>query len=511
MENSTNYNTANRRIAKNTLVVYSRLFIITVVGLLTARYVLQALGVSDYGLYNVVGGVIAFFAVLSGSLSSTTIRFLNYEMGKPEGEPNKMFNICQITHIVFAVIILLLAETIGIFYILNYLKVDSGKAEDAMFVFQVSTTIACVGIVNVPYQSVFVAKEKFLHIAVIDIVNSLVKLGLVITLLYYKGNALRFYALIMSVTALISFIVYHYLCYRYWPDLVRWKYYKKFSEYKDLLVFNNYNLLASVALLCRSQGSNLLINFFFGTVVNGAYGIARTVQAFVETFTVNFDTASAPQITQNVGKGNLDRASSIASKVCRICQLLSLLIVFPLYVEIEFVLGLWLGMVPEHTVLFCRIVMLTIVVAATGGGFLRLKDALGKIKWFMLTYSFWYFITIPIGFFLFKKDFPPATILVLFIITDVVCRMTQLALMRIIYSFDIITFMKEAYVRPMLVIMLMAGYIMLYNFLPLQTNIEHFLGLLATTVVGAAMIFLIGLFRKERTESLRYIIQLLKR
>ena len=170
----------NRRIAKNTLIVYVRLFVVTVVGLLTSRFVLQALGISDYGLYNVVGGVISLFAVIAGSMSSTTIRFLNIEIGKSDGDPNKMFNICQMTHIAVAVVVLLLAETAGIIYILSYLNVEPGKESDAMFVFQVSTIVSCVGIINVPYQSVFIAKEKFFHIAVIDVANALIKLGLIV-------------------------------------------------------------------------------------------------------------------------------------------------------------------------------------------------------------------------------------------------------------------------------------------------------------------------------------------
>jgi len=502
-----NFTQDNKRIAINTLIVYARLLVMTVVGIFTSRFVLQALGVSDYGLYNVVGGVIALFTVISGSMSATTIRFLNFEIGKISGDPNKVFNICQVTHIVFALIILLLAETIGIFYILNYLKVEPGKAGDAMFVFQVSTVVACIGIINVPYQSVFVAKEKFFHIAVIDIVNTLVKLGLVVMLLYYRGNALRFYALIMSVTTLVSFVVYHYLCFRYWPSLVKWKLFKKYREYKELLVYNNYNLLAVIAMMGRSQGSNILINFFFGTVVNGAYGIARTVQSFVEAFTVNFDSASAPQITQNVGKGDLQRASSISAKVCRICQLLSLWVVLPLFVEMELVLRAWLGVVPEHTVLFCRVILITIVVASTGGGLLRLKDALGKIKWFMITYSFWYLLTLPVGFYLFKLGYPPVTILVLYILSDVLSRISQLVLMKVIYGYNVISFMRQAYVKPLFILMLMSFYVVIYNRIPFLNAAQHCAGLLVTALVGTLLVFFIGLLANERQKALSYITE----
>ena len=151
--------TSNKTIAINTIVVYASLFITTIIGLITSRYVLQVLGVSDFGLYNVVGGVIALFSVISGSLSTTTIRFLNVEIGKKDGNPNRIFNICNVVHICFALILLALAETIGVFYINNYLNVEPGKEADAMFVFQVSTVVACLGLINVPYQSTFIAKE----------------------------------------------------------------------------------------------------------------------------------------------------------------------------------------------------------------------------------------------------------------------------------------------------------------------------------------------------------------
>lgn len=497
---------SDRLIAKNSLIVYLRLFVATLISILTSRYVYKALGVSDYGLYNVVGGVIAMFSVIAGAMASTTIRFLNIEIGKLEGDPNKVFNLCQVTHIVFALIVLILGESIGCYYINNYLNVPPGKESDAMFVFQVSTIVACIGVTNVPYQSVFVAKEKFFHIAVIDIINALVKLGLVVVLLYYPGNVLRLYAVIMSSTTVISFVAYHFLCFKYWPELVRWKLYRKYQDYKELLVYNNYNLLASSSLVLRSQGSNMLINFFFGTIVNGAFGIARTVQSFVEVFTVNFDTASAPQITQSVGRGDLQRASSIASRVCRMCQLLSYLIVFPLFVEMEFVLRIWLGDVTDDTVLFCRVMLLAVLVASTGGGLLRLKDALGKIKWFMLTFSFWYLLTIPVGYVLFKNGYPPVSILVLFLLSDCICRISQLILMRVIYRYDVLSFIKRAYFRPSIILILLIGYSFAYlNIINLNSSIGHLLGFTITALVCFVLIIVIGINESERNKLLSYI------
>ena len=501
----------NRRIAKNTLIVYVRLFVVTIVGLLTSRFVLKALGISDYGLYNVVGGVISLFAVVAGSMSSTTIRFLNIEIGKPDGDPNRMFNICKMTHIAVSVVVLLLAETVGIIYILNYLNVEPGKESDAMFVFQVSTIVSCVGIINVPYQSVFTAKEKFFHIAVIDVANALIKLGLIVLLLYYKGNALRLYALIMSVTTFVSFIVYHYFCFRYWPELVCWKFVNKFSEYKELIVYNNYVLIASIAQICRSQGSNMIINFFYGTVLNGAYGIARTVETFVSIFMVNFDSAATPQITQSVGRGNLSDASAIASRSCRMCQLLALIVVFPLYVEMELVLQVWLGAVPEHTVSFCRVILIAIYVSATSGGLMRLKDAMGKIKWFMIVFSFFHFVSLPIGFILLKLGYPAVCILILFVATDAICRLCQLALMKIVYDYDILSFSNEAYIKPLIIVALMVLYVVGYSQIELTGVYTHLLGMLITAVLGLVIIWMLGITNSEKKECLDYVRKFIKR
>ena len=163
--------TSNKKIALNTIVVYVRIFITMVIGLLTSRFVLQALGASDFGLYNVVGGVIAMLSFISSSLAASTTRFLNYEMGKPDGNTNRVFNVSLLIHAAFMLIILVLAETIGVFYILEYLNVEPGKEADSMFVYQVSTIVACIGLFNIPYQSLFIAHEKFTAIAIIDIIN----------------------------------------------------------------------------------------------------------------------------------------------------------------------------------------------------------------------------------------------------------------------------------------------------------------------------------------------------
>ena len=497
----------NKSIAINTIVVYVRLFIVTIFGLITSRLVLKLLGVSDYGLYNVVGGIIALFSVVSGSLSTTTIRFLNIEMGKENGNPNKLFNICNVIHIIFAIILLVVAESVGIWYINNFLNIAPGKELDAMFTFQVSTIVACLGIINIPYISTFVAKEKFVQIAIIDIANSIIKLFSVLCLFFFDGNALKAYALLMSLSTIFSFILYHYLSYRQWVNIVKWNFVPFKSDYLKVLVYNNYNILSTISLVARSQGSNILINFFFGTIVNGAYAIARTIQGFVESFMANFDTAAAPRIIQKVGAGESKTSENIVIKICRYCILMIILVFFPLMAETELILNLWLGQVPEYSVRFCRLLLVVVLVASTAGGILQYINASEQIKWFKIQSCFWSLIVLPIGFILFQYGFEAWWIFVLFIISDILNRVCQLFLMKRLLDFNVVKLVSQAYARPLFVICIMVVYLFVYDCINLDKLPLKVLGTIITFVVTLICVWFIGLVKQERIHLQKFCIK----
>lgn len=492
--------TDNKRIAKNTIIVYIRLLFVTLIGLLTSRFALRALGISDYGLYSIVGGIISLFAFISGSLSTTTIRFLNVEMGKQSGDPNRIFNICNVVHIIFALLLFIVAETVGVFYINNYLNVVESKHTDAMFVFQISTIVACIGIINVPYLSTFIAKEKFIQIAFVDIFNSIIKLLSALFLLTYKGNALRLYAILMSLTTLSSFVIYHYLSHKQWPELIRWRFIRDGSYYKQILVFNNYNILATISSLARSQGSNILMNIFFGTIVNGAYGIARTVQGFVESFMANFDSAAAPKIIQHVGGKNNDAAEHIVYSISRYCILMMCLVFFPMYAEMDLLLTLWLGIVPEYTLQFCKVLLIVILIASSGGGIIQYINASGNIKWFKLQSCFWSLLVLPIGYFLFKLGYKPYWILILFAVSDILNRSGQLILLRVLLGFNVHVFLKNAWIRPFVVILIMTLYLLVYSKISISSSLMRIVGFLVTAIITILIIWFIGLYKSERNK-----------
>lgn len=491
---------SNKRIAKNTIIVYARIIVSMVTGLIASRLVLDAIGASDFGLYTVVGGIVAMFSVISGAMSTTTTRFLNFEMGRgKEGNVNHVFNISHVLHISFALLIFVLLEIIGLWYILNVLRADPGKEADAMFVFQISTITACMGVLNIPFQSVFIAYEKFFTIAVIDLSRSLLLLIFCVLLQYWPGNGLRFYAICMSGSTIFSFIAYYVLCFKYWPNVIRWHFVKEIKAYKDMLIYNNWTLLGTAADVSRNQGSNMLINYFFGTTVNAAYSISYQVMQHIGVFVSNFDKAVAPQITQNIGSGTLNRSVYLAQKTCRMCVLLVEIMYFSLLVELDFVLNLWLGEnIPEGTSILCQYVLIIVLISSTSGGLVQLINGLKDIKWFKVLKFVLYLLCLPLGFLAFKMELRPYFIVLLFLVSDVINRILQFVILERKIDFDSKTFIMDAYWRPFVVLMILIAYVNLYWMLPINSTIERLSGILLTATFSSIIVCFVGLYPTER-------------
>lgn len=496
---------ANKRIAKNTVFMYIRLFTTMFIGLYTSRIVLLTLGVSDYGLYSIVGGVLAMFTFISGSLSGATSRFFNVEMGRPDGDVNRSFNINLVLHTGLAGIILLLAETIGLWYIYSYLNIESGKIDDAVFVYQVSIFTACLGIINSPYSSLFSAFERFGFLASFDILNTIIRLACVILMQYYDGNALRFYSIIMCLTTVNTFVVYHWLAAKKWPQIIKLKLIKGWENYKDVISFSNWNLLATTALMARSSGCDLIINAFFGTVVNGAFAVSKTVNNYIMTFSTNFDSASAPQIIQSYSAGDYQRCNYLVNKLGRFCLLLFEIIFFPLYIELDFILHLWLGVVPEGVLLFCRLNLLLAAVALTCGGIVQVINASGKIKWFKITGSIFFVLCIPVGYFMFKNGAPAYSMIILFIIADILQRVVQLVLMKTIIGFDSLSYIKEAYFRPLVIGIIMGLLLCGYSQIGVTSVLLKLLGIFLCFLSTGVLIYYIGLTQREKNKAICFI------
>jgi len=490
----------NKRIAINTAYMYIRLFITLAIGLYTSRVVFLVLGISDYGLFNVVGGILAMFTFISGSLSAATTRFFNVEMGKPNGNLNQSYNINLSLHIGLAIITLLLAETIGIWYVYNKLNVPAGQLSDAVFIFHLSILSACIGIVSGPCMSLFSAFERFGFLAKFDIINTIIRLIGVILLQYYNGNALRFYSILMCVTSVNSLFVYYWFANKYWPEILKIKIVTKWREYCSVISFGGWNLLSTVALMVRNTGSDLIINHFFSTAMNGAFAISKTVNTYVTTYSSNFDSASGPQIVQSFSAGDLNRCSYLVNKMGRFCILLFELVFFPLYIELDFILHIWLKDVPENVLIFCQYNLLLAGVALTCGGLVQVINASGKIKWFKINGSLFFVLCLPIGYWLYVAGAPAYSMLFLFLVADIIQRVIQLILMKYVIGFNSMLYAKEAYGRPALIAIVMILLLWVHSLISDDTIAIKVISIVFCAMVTGYLVYTIGLTKGERNK-----------
>lgn len=497
---------SNKRIVKNTIITNIQMLVSMLVSFISARLVLQALGASDFGLYGVVGGVVAMFAFISSSMLDTTTRFLNYEIGKVGGDLNRVFNVSIAIHLVASVILFFLFETIGLIYIKYYLNVDVGKEADAMFVFQITSMVACIGIINIPYKALFFSHEKFSTIAIIEIVNSLFKLFLIVCLLYYKGNSLRFYAICMSASAIFSFIAYWALFKKLWPFLSIKRRKMHLKEYKEQISYNGWSLLSTFFQVVKTQGGNILINLFFSTVANAAYVISLTVQASVDALSSNFSRAATPQITRSIAEGNDNKALSLIYSITRIHLLVMLLSFFTLYIDLDLVLSLWLGSnIPPSTLIFCKYTIVLGLIETTRCGIIQYVRAIGKVKIYYILMSVCFFIGLPISYYLFSKGYPPYSIIIVYILIDIVNRIFDLLLLHKLFHFNVKSFLKKSWLRPLLVFLLLLFISTFYHQIEISNLYLRICGVICMFMISLSLCFCIGIMPKEKERVLSFV------
>ena len=501
------YSQDNRRIAGNTMIIWVRMLAIIVIGLLCTRFVFQALGASDTGLYSVVGGLIAMLGFLSSAMTATTRRYLNVEMGRPDGDPNKVFNICLSLHVTLAAVIFLLAETVGMYYVLHWLKVAPGKLPDAIFVFQVSVVTACLNIINMPCQALMESFEKFFQTSLIDIGANVFRLVCCIILLHWNGNGLRFYALMMACMTFGSMVAYRQYCRRRWPGIVRFKRCRDRALYREMFAFNTWSALGAGASLARTNGSSMIINFFFGTVVNGAFSVAFQVENFAWMSVTRLSNTAAPQITRTYGFGDRERSLDLVGKISRYSALLMTVIVFCGLCELDFVLGLWLKDVPPGTLLYCRWTLVSALVRSFTGGTSVLEQATGRIKWFQIISSALSLACLPVGWLLYRMGAQPVTIVHVYIAYTLVYRIIELALLRRMTGFRVGTYLREAYLGPLAVVGVMTLCLLLYRrIMPAKAAVVlRLAGIALTFVLSAAAAWTFGVRPSERRTVLNYL------
>lgn len=371
----------NKRIAKNTMYLYFRMFLIMGVSLYTSRVILQTLGVEDYGIYNVVGGIVVMFSFLNGSLGAATSRYITFELGRRDYiKLNKIFNVALATHIFIGIIIAILAETIGLWFFYNKMVIPEERITAAFWVYQISILSALISLTQVPYNATLIAHENMKVYAYVGMVEAVMRLLLVYMLMISPFDKLIFFAILSFALSLGIMVFYRVYCIKRYKES-RINICNEKVLYKDMFKYAGSDLIGNASVLAQGQGLNLLLNMFYGPVVNAARAVAYQVQGAVTQFGNNFMTAVRPQIIKLYAQGEIKEMFKLVYLSSNFSYYLMLFLILPLSLEADYILSLWLGKYPDHSVTFLILIFIlcliqtlktprTIVLHATGKLFL---------------------------------------------------------------------------------------------------------------------------------------------
>lgn len=390
------------RIAKNSIMLYIRMLLTMLVSLYTSRIILQTLGVEDFGIYNVVGGVVAILSFLNASLSTASTRFLTFSLG--EGNLQKLkeiFSVILLIHILMVLLIILLGETIGLWFVYNKLVIPENRLNAALWVYHSSILVTSISVISVPYNALIIAHERMNVFAYISILEVILKLAIVLFLTYIPGDKLIIYSLLILAVQIIIRLVYGYYCKIHFEES------KVRASWNTLLVrkisvYAGWTLNGSLAVIGYTQGINILLNIFFTPVVNAARAIAVQVQSAIIQFVQNFQTAIKPQIIKSYATDNVEYLHSLMIASSKYGFYLMLLLAFPLFICINPILQFWLGFIPDYTANFVRIMLLIGILNPLGSTLIIAIHATGNIKKFQIYEGTSLLMVVPISYLLLK-------------------------------------------------------------------------------------------------------------
>lgn len=413
------------RVAKNTLYLYFRTLFVMCISIYTSRIVLEVLGVENYGIYNVVGGFVAMFSVLSGTLTAASQRYIAFELGKQKPQLAKVFSTTISIHFLLAFVIFILLESIGIWFLNNKMNIDQDRLFAANCVFQCSVITFCVSLVSIPYNAAIVAYEKMSVFAYISIFEVLAKLGAVYALFIIKYDSLIVYAIFMLVVAIMLRCIYGTYCNRFLKDC-RYRLLLDKRIFKEMLGFCGWNFIGSSSAILNGQGINLLINLFFGVTLNAARGISSQVENAVNTFVQNFMMALNPQITKGYASQDYAYVIKLLVLGTKISFFLFGIICLPIFLNAEYILKIWLKNVPEYACLFVKLGLIYNLLQNLSQCLYTVMLASGKIKNYQLVVGGLSLLAFPATLLFFKMGLGPEWGYLSIIIFSIVCFIARL-------------------------------------------------------------------------------------
>ncbi|MCX9111810.1 hypothetical protein OKS80_02720 [Aeromonas veronii] len=486
------------RIVKNSLFLYFRMILTLVVTLYTSRVVLNVLGVEDFGIYNVVGGVVTMMAFLSGAMSSATQRFLSFELGK--GDRNQFANVFKMSvniHILIIFIVVVITETLGLWLINTNLVIPAERIIAANVVFHCAIFSFCCTVISVPYNAAIIAYEKMSAFAYISIVDVFLKLVVVFLLVLHDGDRLQFYALLMTAVSLLTFVCYYSYAHRQFR-VTRFSLYWDKVLFKTLLSYTGWNLFGNLAAVATNQGINILLNLFFGSAVNAARAIAFQVNSAISGFVSSLQMSINPQIVKSYASGNYTYMHQLIMCGSKYTFFLLYTLALPIMLQTHTVLTLWLVNPPEHSVLFCQLILIDALITSLSGSLMASVQATGNIKRYQAIIGSILLVNVPVSYFLLSNGCHAYTVFYVSICTSIIALLFRFVLLRNLIELDVAGFLTKVIGRISLVL---ASTLLTLKYVELNVGniIINFIFMSSIIViVTLACIYAFGLEKFER-------------
>lgn len=501
----------NKRIAKNTLLLYVRMLFMMAVSLYTSRVILNALGVQDFGLYNVIGGVVFMFTVISGSLSAAISRFITYEMGKGGSVKrlNQIFSASVTIQLLLSILIVVLVESVGVWFLNTKMTIPADRLFAANWVLQFSIITFVINLISVPYNASIIAHERMSAFAYISILEASGKLAIAFLILWSPIDKLIFYAILMCSIALIVRFTYGHYCKKHFEECTYHFCWDK-ELLKKMFGFAGWNFIGASSAVLRDQGGNIVINLFCGPAVNAARGVAFQVNNAINGFVINFMMAINPQITKSYASGNKEYMMTLIFQGARLSFYMLLLLSLPILVNTHYILGLWLKIVPNHAVLFVQLVLIFAMSESVSQPLITAMLATGKIKNYQIIVGGLQILNLPISYILLRLGFIPETVLIVAICISQCCLAARLYLLRGLIGLSSRKYLRHVYLNVIIVTCIA-------SLIPVLTSNmldETFLSFIVITIVSllctALTEFFIGCNQLERKFVVEKIKQIKK-
>lgn len=485
-------------IIKNTLFLYLRMLFIMIVSLFTSRVVLNALGVNDYGIYNVVGGFISMFNVFCAGLSTTTQRFITYDLGKGDAkELTRTFSSCVIIYIFISIIIIIIAEIGGMWFLENKMTIPADRFHAAKYVYQISLLILVINLISIPYNALIISHEKMKAFAYISIFEASAKLLVAYCILISPFDKLIVYAILLFLIQLIIRCIYTYYCKKNFKEAnITYKIDKE--KIKQLYSFAGWAMFGGLASMGFTQGLNVLLNIFFSPAINAARGIAVQVQNAVNSFAINFQTAVNPRIIKSFASKDLEYMFKLVFSSSKFSFLLLYGISLPILLETKTILNLWLQNPPEYTDIFLKLIIITTIIDAMSNPFMRVADATGKIKYYQITVGTILLLIVPISYIVLKLGGKPYSVFIVHLIICIIAFLVRLFIVKSLVVFSIRKYFTDVILKLLTTsILTLITPLIIYFKLP-QSNLRLFYVILSSYFIFIIISYIVSLTNEER-------------